>query len=81
MIDIPAEITVRINEVEGYYIDAVDLPLSAYPFYAIFGGWDGTAPGSAYLAGVYLRYSDEQFFESLLGVTSPEEIATWIAQR
>ncbi|HWP21633.1 MAG TPA: hypothetical protein VN417_02730 [Candidatus Cryosericum sp.] len=81
MIDIPAEITVRINEVEGYYIDAVDLPLSAYPFYAIFGGWDGTAPGSAYLTGVYLRYSDVQFFESLLGVTSPEEIAVWIAQR
>jgi hypothetical protein len=80
-IDIPAELTVRINEVEGYYIDAVDLPLSSNPFYAIFGGYDGTAADSTYLMGIYMRYSDEQFFESLLGVSSPEELAAWIAQR
>jgi len=80
-IDIPAEITVRINAVSSYYIDAVDLPLSVDPFYAIYGGWDGAAADSEYLAGVYLKYSDEQFFKVLLDAETPEELSAWIAQR
>jgi len=80
-IDIPAEITVRINAVSSYYIDAVDLPLSVDPFYAVYGGWDGTADDSEYLAGVYLKYSDEQFFEILLNADTPEELSAWISQR
>jgi hypothetical protein len=80
-IDIPAEITVRINAVSSYYIDAVDLPLSVDPFYAIYAGWDGTQADSDYLAGVYLKYSDEQFFRILLGADTPEELSAWISQR
>ncbi len=51
-IDIPAEITVRINEASYYYIDGVDMPLASYPFYAIFGGYDGTDEDALYPNGV-----------------------------
>ena len=81
LIDIPAEITVRINEVTYYYINAVDLPLASSPFYAIFGGYDGTGEDALYLSGVYLKYSDEQFFNVLLNAETPEELAAWIAER
>ena len=80
-IDIPAEITVRVASVESYFIDAVDLPLVSYPDYAVSGGWNGTTAGSVYLTGVYLRYSDEQFFQVLLGASTPAEIAAWVTQR
>jgi hypothetical protein len=80
-LDIPAEITVRITQVVNYYLDAIDLPLATYPVYAILGGWDGTAADSLYLTGVYLKYSDEQFFKVLLGANTNEALAAWISQR
>ncbi|MEN6636450.1 MAG: transposase [Clostridiaceae bacterium] len=80
-IDIPAEITVRIESVKSYFINAVDLPLATYPDYAVFGGWNGSAADSVYLKGVYLRYSDEQFFQILLGANTAEELAAWVSQR
>ncbi|MDP3446486.1 MAG: hypothetical protein Q8S22_00295, partial [Eubacteriales bacterium] len=80
-IDIPAEITVRINEVTYYYLEAVDLPLASYPFYAILSGFNSTDEDALYLTGVYLKYSDEQFFEVLLNASTPQELAAWIAHR